>query len=306
MQEKQSEISELQTRLAAAADKNVALTEGHAALDARLHEAQAAASRASLTQTRLEQEKDILAKSNAWLSQVRCEGRRPAGLLLLGVVWAAGCCCLCRCVAAALSLSCCLLPRVACPQELERKSEAFNAERRKATDTILDLQRRLAEAESTAQRLQVRRCCGRRWQAWLMRCSWDPACRAAAAAVAGACAAGAGACAAETAELHRGHSDCCCAPCCRRSTRGLPTSWRLSAQLLRWGRGSGWLWGTVLEEEAHSWNGGHALLASLPCCHGLVPRQCCCATLPTLPSHPACAPGRRHPPSCVLCARRRR
>lgn len=43
------------------------------------------------------------------------------------------------------------------PQELERKGEAFNAERRKATDTILDLQRRLAEAESTAQRLQVRR-----------------------------------------------------------------------------------------------------------------------------------------------------
>ena len=40
-------------------------------------------------------------------------------------------------------------------QELERKSDAFNAERRKATDTILDLQRRLAEAESTAQRLQA-------------------------------------------------------------------------------------------------------------------------------------------------------
>ncbi len=38
-------------------------------------------------------------------------------------------------------------------QELERKGEAFNAERRKATDAILDLQRRLAEAESTAQRL---------------------------------------------------------------------------------------------------------------------------------------------------------
>lgn len=38
-------------------------------------------------------------------------------------------------------------------QELERKSESANAERRKATDTILDLQRRLADAESTAQRL---------------------------------------------------------------------------------------------------------------------------------------------------------
>lgn len=51
------------------------------------------------------------------------------------------------------------LPRPAVPpwvvQELERKSEAFSAERRKATDTILDLQRRLAEAESTAQRLQA-------------------------------------------------------------------------------------------------------------------------------------------------------
>lgn len=71
LQEKQSEISELQTRLAAAADKNVALTEANASLDARLHEAQAAASRATLTQTRLEQEKEILEKSNAWLSQVR-------------------------------------------------------------------------------------------------------------------------------------------------------------------------------------------------------------------------------------------
>lgn len=39
------------------------------------------------------------------------------------------------------------------PQELERKGEAFATERRKATDTILDLQRRLAEAESTASRL---------------------------------------------------------------------------------------------------------------------------------------------------------
>lgn len=38
-------------------------------------------------------------------------------------------------------------------QELERKGEAFAAERRKATDSILDLQRRLAEAESTAARL---------------------------------------------------------------------------------------------------------------------------------------------------------
>lgn len=70
LQEKQAEISELQTRLAAAADRCVALTEGSAQLDARLHEAQAAASRAALTQTRLEQEKEILEKSNAWLSQV--------------------------------------------------------------------------------------------------------------------------------------------------------------------------------------------------------------------------------------------
>lgn len=82
-QEKQSEISELQTRLAAAADKGVALTESNASLDAQLHEAQAAASRAALTQARLEQEKGILEKSNAWLSQVR------------GGVW--GCRCRCRC-----------------------------------------------------------------------------------------------------------------------------------------------------------------------------------------------------------------
>ena len=40
-------------------------------------------------------------------------------------------------------------------QELDAKSDAFGAERRKATDTILDLQRRLAEAESTAERLKA-------------------------------------------------------------------------------------------------------------------------------------------------------
>lgn len=71
LQEKQSEISELQTRLAAAADRNVALTEANSALDAQLHEAQAASSRAALTQSRLEQEKEIMQKTNAWLSQVR-------------------------------------------------------------------------------------------------------------------------------------------------------------------------------------------------------------------------------------------
>ena len=70
VQEKQSEISELQTRLAAAADKNVALTEANAALDAKLHEAQATASRSALTQSRLQQEKEIMEKTNAWLSQV--------------------------------------------------------------------------------------------------------------------------------------------------------------------------------------------------------------------------------------------
>lgn len=79
MQEKQSEIAELQTRLAAAADRNVALTQSNAGLDARLHEAQAAASRAALTQTRLEQEKEILEKSNAWLSQVRAGAWKPGG-----------------------------------------------------------------------------------------------------------------------------------------------------------------------------------------------------------------------------------
>ena len=71
LQEKQSEISELQTRLAAAADRSVALTQANAQLDAKLHEAQAAASRSALTQSRLEQEKEILEKTNAWLSQVR-------------------------------------------------------------------------------------------------------------------------------------------------------------------------------------------------------------------------------------------
>jgi chromosome segregation ATPase len=55
-----------------------------------------------------------------------------------------------------LKASCAGAPRpLTSIQELERKSDAFNAERRKATDTILDLQRRLAEAESTAQRLQA-------------------------------------------------------------------------------------------------------------------------------------------------------
>ena len=161
LQEKQSEISELQTRLAAAADKNVALTEANASLDARLHEAQAAASRAALTQTRLEQEKEIMEKSNAWLSQARrcagpgcCCGRRGTS-----------CCACCRTATACqLGSAAAHLTPIRRPwaapfmQELERKGEAFNAERRKATDTILDLQRRLAEAESTAQRLQAR--CG--------------------------------------------------------------------------------------------------------------------------------------------------
>lgn len=68
LQERQGEIGELQARVAAAADKAVALTQANAALDARVHEAQAAASRAALTQARLEQEKGILEKSNAWLA----------------------------------------------------------------------------------------------------------------------------------------------------------------------------------------------------------------------------------------------
>lgn len=139
LQEKDSEIRELQTRLQAAVvsllktrayiisicidgfgyqlsifhhifiqDKNIALTETNAQLDAKVHDAQTAQSRAQLTQTRLEQEKQILEKGNKWLAE-----------------------------------------------ELERKSEAYAQERRKATDTILDLQRRLSEAESTSQRLQA-------------------------------------------------------------------------------------------------------------------------------------------------------
>lgn len=39
--------------------------------------------------------------------------------------------------------------------ELETKSQAFNTERRKATDTILDLQRKLSEAEGTAERIKA-------------------------------------------------------------------------------------------------------------------------------------------------------
>ncbi len=39
-------------------------------------------------------------------------------------------------------------------EELERKSEAFNAERRKATDSIVDLQRKVSEAESRTQSLE--------------------------------------------------------------------------------------------------------------------------------------------------------
>lgn len=49
----------------------MALTEANAGLDAKLHEVQAASSRSALTQARLEQEKSILEKSNAWLLQVR-------------------------------------------------------------------------------------------------------------------------------------------------------------------------------------------------------------------------------------------
>ena len=40
-------------------------------------------------------------------------------------------------------------------EELESKSQAFNTERRKATDTILDLQRKLSEVEGTAERLKA-------------------------------------------------------------------------------------------------------------------------------------------------------
>ena len=85
-------------------DKVVALTNTNTQLDAQVHEAQAAQSRAALKHTRLEQEKEILEKGSRWLSE-----------------------------------------------ELERKSEAFSAERRKATDTILDLQRRLGEAEAATE-----------------------------------------------------------------------------------------------------------------------------------------------------------
>ena len=77
-------------------------------MDAKLHETQVSQSRVALAQARLEQEKEILERSNRWLNE-----------------------------------------------ELERKSEAFSAERRKATDTILDLQRRLAEAEGGGQRAQA-------------------------------------------------------------------------------------------------------------------------------------------------------
>ena len=108
LQEQQAEQGELQARLASAADKVVALTEANAALEARVHEAQTAHSRLQLTQTRLEQEKAILEKGNAWLNE-----------------------------------------------ELGRKGDAFSAERRKATDRILELQSRLVDAESSAQRLQA-------------------------------------------------------------------------------------------------------------------------------------------------------
>ncbi|GAB4815353.1 hypothetical protein N2152v2_002399 [Parachlorella kessleri] len=107
LQEKQSEIQETQTRLQAAAEKNVSLTEANTQLDAKLHEAQAAASRAQLTQARIVQEKEILEKQNAWLNE-----------------------------------------------ELNRKSEALSTERRKSHEALLDLQRRLSDAEASVSQLQ--------------------------------------------------------------------------------------------------------------------------------------------------------
>ena len=69
VQQRQLEIQELQTRLKAALDKVVALTEQNAHLEARFQEAQAASNRVSLHQTRLESEKEILERGNKWLSE---------------------------------------------------------------------------------------------------------------------------------------------------------------------------------------------------------------------------------------------
>jgi hypothetical protein len=69
LQEKQSDIDEFQTRLQAAADKVIAVTKTNTELDAQLHAAQAAQSRAALQQARFEQEKEILEKGNKWLNE---------------------------------------------------------------------------------------------------------------------------------------------------------------------------------------------------------------------------------------------
>lgn len=89
-------------------DKIIALTKANAELDAKLHSSQAEQNRALLDRSRMEQEKEILEKSNAWLTE-----------------------------------------------ELDRKTQSTNQERRKATENILDLQRRLGELESTNDRLKA-------------------------------------------------------------------------------------------------------------------------------------------------------
>lgn len=107
LREKEADVNELQTRLQSISEKVLVLTKANAELDSKLHDAQVSQSRATLTLSKVQQEKEILEKSNKWLYD-----------------------------------------------ELEQKSKSSNEERRKATESILDLQRKVHEMENKSSLLQ--------------------------------------------------------------------------------------------------------------------------------------------------------
>ena len=78
LSERKNEIDEIQARLETSSNKVLALTKANGELDSRLQAALAEKSRATLSHSKLEQEKEILEKSNAWLVE-ELDKRAEAG-----------------------------------------------------------------------------------------------------------------------------------------------------------------------------------------------------------------------------------
>eukprot|EP00889_Picochlorum_renovo_P008654 jgi/Picre1/35684/NNA_003145.t1 len=106
-EQSKKDIEELQSKIRTVSTKVLNLTKENGELDARLQSTLAEKSRTSLNYSKIEQEKKILEKSNAWLSE-----------------------------------------------ELERKAQASNEERQKATQKIVELQNQCYESQSKIEQLE--------------------------------------------------------------------------------------------------------------------------------------------------------